>query len=102
MGGWFHKDEDISKQDECYKLKVVILCLHCGDLSGYEITTGVIGGSRQTLPNVIRPCRMIVLQSGPLDMSRSLYLTISYLLKDERKDLESKSQGWIGNIRIEN
>ena len=50
--------------------------------------------------SVIRPCKMDVTSSMALDMYRSLHLTIPYLQRGEREDLEDKFQSWIGNIRL--
>ena len=59
----------------------------------------VIHGDKETPLNAVKPCEMGVISSMTLDMYGSSHLIISNLLKDkQRKDLESKSFGWIGNI----
>ena len=49
--------------------------------------------SKKTSLSVIRLCGMEVPLSNAWIMIENLYLTISYLLKDEQKDLDSKSHG---------
>ena len=48
---------------------------------------------------MVKLYEMDVLSSQAMDMSESLNLTIGYLLRDEHKDLESKSYNWIVNVR---
>ena len=50
----------------------------------------VTNGSEEIPLSAVRPCRLGVPPSGVLNMSESLHLTIGYLLKNKRKDLESK------------
>ena len=59
----------------------------------------VMGSSEKTLLNVLRSCRMEVPSNGALDMNVSPHLTIGYLLRSKRKDLEFKSHGWFVKIR---
>ena len=50
------------------------------------------GGGGMPLSEV-RPCELDVILSKALDMYESPNLTISYLLRDEKGDLEDKFQG---------
>ena len=56
---------------------------------------GIKSCIKETPLNVIKLGWMEVPPNGTLDMNESLYLTICYLLKDERFDLEFKSDGWM-------
>ena len=47
----------------------------------------------------VRLCKMDVTPCLTLDMCRSLHLIFSYILKNEQRDLKSKSLGWICNMR---
>ena len=55
-------------------------------------------GGGETPLRAVRPCGMDVTPRKALDMYGSPHLTILYLLKDEQRDLEDKSQVWIGDI----
>ena len=44
---------------------------------------GVMGGSEDIQLSTVRSCGIEVPLNKALDMNRSLYITISYLLKDE-------------------
>ena len=46
-----------------------------------------MGGGEEIPLSIIRLCGMRVPPSGALDMSGSPYLTIDYLLRDEREGL---------------
>ena len=59
----------------------------------------VTSGSEETSLSVGRWWWMEVPPNEALDMSGSLHLTISYLLKDKQKDLESKSYGWLIKLK---
>ena len=78
---------------------MVALGQHRGDLNGHGTIMRVMSGGGETPLSVVRPCGMDVIPRKALDMNGSLYLTISYLLRDEQGDLEDKSQGWIDDIR---
>ena len=54
----------------------------------------VPSGDEETPLSAVRPCGMGVPPSEALDMSRSLHLTIGYLLKIGYGDLESQV-GWL-------
>ena len=56
-------------------------------MSCRETTIEVMGDSRETPLNVVRLYVMEILPSGALDISRSLHLIISYLLKDKKRRL---------------
>ena len=77
---------------------MVALGQHCGDLDGHEAIMGIIHGGGGTSLSAVRLCGMGVTTRKALDMYRSPYLTILYLLRDEQANLEDKSQGWIGAI----
>ena len=66
-------------------------CWHRSDLSDHRITIKVMGDGGKTLLNVIRPCGMGVSLSEALGISRSLHLTVGYLM-NELEDLDSKSK----------
>ena len=55
-------------------------------------------GDGGTISNGSRLCRMGVISNMALDMCRNPHLIIRYLLRDESRDLENKSQSWIDNI----
>ena len=55
--------------------------------------------NEKTLLNAVRPYGMKVPSSRALNISKSLHLTISYLLIGEQKDLESKSCSWMVKLR---
>ena len=48
--------------------------------------------------SAVWPCGMDVIPSKALNMYRSPYLTISYLLSGKQGDFEDKFQGWIDDI----
>ena len=58
-------------------------CPNYNDMDGQRATLGLTGGSEEILLSAVRLYRMEVLLNGTLDMSRSLYLIIGYLLRDE-------------------
>ena len=78
---------------------MVALGQHRGDLDGHGAIMGVMHGGGETPLLAVRLCGMDVTLRKALDMYRSPYLTISYLLKDEQGDLEDKSGAWIDDIR---
>ena len=55
-------------------------------------------GGDGTPLSAVRLCGMGVTPRKALDMYKSSHLTISYLLRGEERDLEDKSQAWIGDI----
>ena len=59
---------------------------------------GIMQGGSGTPLSAVRPCGMDIIPKKALDMYESPHLTIPYLLRDEQRDLEDKSQGWIGDI----
>ena len=83
----------------CYRLGVVALCQHRGDLDGHGTIMGVMHGGGKTPLSAVRPCGMGVTPKKALDMYGSLHLTILYLLRGEQEDLEDKSRAWIGDTR---
>ena len=70
-----------------------------GDLDGHGAIMGVMHGGGETPLIAVRPCGMGIIPKKALDMYRSLYLTMPYLLRDEQGDLEDKSRAWIGDTR---
>ena len=64
---------------------------HRGDLDGHGAIIGVMHGGGGTPLCAVRLCGMGVIPKKALDMYGSSYLTILYLLKGERGDLEDKS-----------
>ena len=60
---------------------------------------GVVHGGGGIPLSTVRPCRMGVTPKKALDMYGNLHLTIPYLLKGEQRNLEDKSQAWIGDTR---
>ena len=62
-----------------YRLQVVSLCRHYGDLDGHEVIMKVIEGGEKTLLSTIRPCGMDV-PSRALDMSGSLNFMIGLVI----------------------
>ena len=74
-----------------FRLGVVALRQHRGDLDGHGAIMGVIDGGGRTPLSVVRPCGMGVTPRKALDMYGSPYLIISYLLRDEQGNLEDKS-----------
>ena len=82
----------------CYRLRMVALGQHHGDLDGHGAIMEVIHGGGGTPLSAARLYRMGVTLNKVLDMYGSLHLTSPYLLRDEQEDLEDKSQGWIGDI----
>ena len=68
-------------------------CLHSGTMVTRE-GKGVTDGGEETPLSAVRPCGMGVPPSEALDMSRSLHLTIGYLLRIGYGDLESQV-GWL-------
>ena len=60
---------------------------------------GVMHGGGETPLSAVRPCGMGIIPRKALDMYGSPNLTIPYLLRGEQRDLEDKSQAWIGNTR---
>ena len=65
------------------------------DPRNQKATMGVTIDSKETPQSEIRPYKMGIPPSGTLDMNESPHLMISYLLRDERRDLESKHNGWL-------
>ena len=72
---------------------MVALSQHHGDLDGHGAIMEVMHGGSGTPLSAVRLFGMGVTPSKALDMYRSPHLTISYLLKDEKRDLVEKSQG---------
>ena len=70
---------------------------HCDLGVGKKANIEVTGGGEEMLLSMVRLCGMEVPPSTGLDISRSLPLNISFLLKDEQKDL--KSHSCIANVR---
>ena len=66
---------------------------HCGDLEGHGAIIGIMHGGGRTPLSAVRPYGMGVTPRKALDIYRSPYLTIPYLLRDEQGDFEDKSQG---------
>ena len=62
---------------------MVALGQHRGDLDGHGAIMRVMHGSGGTPLNAVRPYGMGVTPKKALDMYRSPYLTIHYLLKGE-------------------
>ena len=62
---------------------MVALGQHCGDLDGHGAIMEVMHGGGGTPRSAVRLCEMGVTPRKALDMNRSLYLTISYLLTGE-------------------
>ena len=60
---------------------------------------GVMHGSGETPLSAVRPCGMGVIPRKVLDMYGGPHLTIPYLLRGEQRNLEDKSQAWIGDTR---
>ena len=56
------------------------------------------GGDRTPL-SAFRPCGRDITPSKALDMYGSPHLTIPYLLRGEKGNLEDKSRAWIGDTR---
>ena len=52
----------------------------------------IMHGNDGILLSIVRPYEMDITPSLALEMCKSLHLIITYLLKGEWKDLESKSQ----------
>ena len=77
---------------------MVALSQHRGDLNGHEAIMGVMYDGGGTPLSTVRSCGMGVTPRKALDMYGSPHLTIPYLLRDEQRDLQDKSQGWIGDI----
>ena len=71
---------------------MVALGQHRGDLDGHEAIMEVMHGGGGTPLSVVRLCGMGVTPRKALNMYRSSYLTILYLLRDEQGDLEDKFQ----------
>ena len=78
---------------------MVALDQHRGDLGGHRAIIGVMHGGSGTPLSAVRPCGMDVTPKMALNMYGSLYLTIPYLLRGEKGDLEDKSRAWIGDTR---
>ena len=78
---------------------MVALCQHRGDLDGHGAIIGIMHGGGGTPLSAFRLCEMGVTPRKALDMYRSPYLTIPYLLRGEQGDLEEKSRAWIGDTR---
>ena len=74
-------------------------CRHYNDFRSQKATIGFLGDGKEILLSVIEPCEMRGPPSRAFDMSRSLLVIIGYLVRDEQKDLESKSYDWMIKIR---
>ena len=59
------------------------LCQHHGDLNGHGVVMEVMHGGCGIPLSAVRPCGMDITHNMTLDMCRSPYLTILYLLRDE-------------------
>ena len=70
-------------REGCYRLGVVALSQHRGNLDGHGAIMGIMHGGGGTLLSTVRPCGMGVIPIKALDMYRNPHLIISYLLKDE-------------------
>ena len=77
---------------------MVALSQHRGDLDGHGAIIGTMHGGSGTPFKAVRRYGMDVIPRKALDMYGSPYLIILYLLRDEQRDLEDKSKGWIGDI----
>ena len=78
---------------------MVALGQYHGDLNGHGAIMEVIHGGGGTLLSAVRPCGMDVTPRKALDMYENRHLTIPYLLRCAQRDLEDKSQAWIGDTR---
>ena len=70
---------------------MVALCQHRSDLNGYRAIMRVMHGCGETSLSAVRLCGIGVTPRKALDMYGSPHLTILYLLKGEKRDLEDKS-----------
>ena len=68
-------------------------------MDGQRTIIGVMVGGEEILLSVIRPSKMRVLPNEALNMNESPHLIISYLLRGEWEDLESKYYGRMAEIR---
>ena len=68
-------------------------CWQCSNLDGHGVTIEIIYGGIETLLSIVRLCRMDVIPNLAFDACESPHQTISYLPKDDERDLESKSYG---------
>ena len=57
-----------------------------------------MGGSNEIPPSVDRSCRIGIPPNEALNMNRSLYLIIGYLLRNEHEDLKSKFHDWLVKV----
>ena len=71
---------------------------HCGDLDGHGAIMEIMHGGGGTPLSAVRPCRMGVIPRKALDIYKSPYLTIPYLLRGEQEELKDKFQAWIDDI----
>ena len=67
----------------CYRLGVVALGQHHGDLDGHGAIMRVMYGGSRTPLSAVRPCKMDVIPRKALDMYGNPHLTIPYLLRGE-------------------
>ena len=67
----------------CYRLGVVALGQHRGELDGHGVIIEVMHGGGGTPLSVVRPCGMGVTPKKALDMYGSPHLTILYLLRNK-------------------
>ena len=63
----------------------------CGELNGHGIIIGIMHGSGGIPLSAVRLYEMDVISCMALDMYGCLHLIISYLLRDEIRDLNAKS-----------
>ena len=80
---------------------MVALHQHRGDLDGHGAIMEFMHGGGWTPLSVVRPCGKGVTPKKAFDMYGSLHLTIPYLLRGEKRNLEDKSQAWIGDTEVE-
>ena len=66
---------------------MVSLLRHCSNLEGPRSYHWDDSGGEETPLRAVRPCGMEVVPSKALDMSRSPYLIIGYLLRGEHQGL---------------
>ena len=66
-------------------------CRCHSDLNGHGITIELIDGRREILLITIKLYRLSLPPRGVLDMNESPHLIIVYLLRNEQKNLKSKS-----------
>ena len=89
---WMSQESWLESQEELHD-SIKGWCLHSGTMVTRE-GQRVTGGGEEIPLSAIRRCGMRVPPSEALDMSGSVHLTISYLLRMGCRDLESQV-GWL-------